>query len=177
MTKKKKNNKETNELRTSFQREELSELVPELPLYTGATPLYVPISKYFNKVRNTKVDPHLCGRFFRAKKDLLVYKKVTTRSEGVVAHLVIPKGTVVYLRKISYINGIACFYVSDKIRAERAFVYRMTKKKKCFSMYDSTFKYKEGTYAIPLHFSTEPETCAGGIHFFSSYKFAKEFWL
>lgn len=108
-----------------------------------------------------------------------------------VCELVIPKGTRYYgtTKGQKTPNDYAGFrqtYSHGKCRAERARVVKFTEVfrynddrkptniKTAYSSHDRKFKYKIGETVKPDHFGEARKQCAGGIHFFRTFKEAQD---
>ena len=107
--------------------------------------------------------------FWYARDDFLAYKKCRTKAgnEGVVVTLMISKGTKFY-RNIG-------FWAFNKCRAEWAIVVD-TKKKSAHSSWDWDFTYKKGDVVRPrCRFNNQKRECESGIHFFLTYKEARDY--
>lgn len=132
------------------------------------------------------------GHFETLTKNITVYKKVNALSSAnlitgevqyfrfVVAKLTIPVGTKVYISEGIFLTNRKCrakmaivegFYSARNLHAFKTKPGNKLKLRCAHSMHDPNFVYRVGNTVYPKNkFSNRRDTCAGGIHFFFSFR-------
>ncbi len=116
--------------------------------------------------------------FFTLDKELKVFKKLSSiaamSSAPVIANLIIPKGTMIYVGHVGFTGEL-------KLRAEKALVQSIreasgVRHSHGFSIHDKRFMYQKWETVRPTEeFSKLHSSCQSGIHFFLTLNEAWEY--